>query len=302
MLIPNFLKSGDTIAIVSTARKIAKNDVLRAIELFKGWELQVRTGKHLFCEHNQFAGNDRERAEDFQNMLDDSDVKAIICARGGYGTIKIMDFLNFEKFKKSPKWIIGYSDVTVLHSSLHQLFKIKSLHATMPLDFPKNDTSSHPSIETLKKALFGEKLLYRFSNHPLNKNGKVEGILTGGNLSILYSLRGTPFDINTDGKILFLEDIDEYLYHIDRMMMNLKLGGKLSRLKGLLIGGMTDMRDNQIPFGKTAEEIIYEAVKDYDYPVCFGVPAGHLQTNNQALILGGKIEITVADKYSQLEF
>ena len=214
-------------------------------------------------------------------MIDDNSIKAILCARGVYGTVQIIDAINFSNLKKNSKWIVGYSDATVLHSHLNNL-GMASLHATMPINFEGN---TNESLWSLKNALFGNLNNVECKAHPLNKFGKIEGDVVGGNLSILYSLLGSPSDIDTIGKILFIEDLDEYLYHIDRMMMNLKRNGIFGNLKGLIIGGMSDMNDNSIPFGKTAEQIILDYTKGYDYPICFGFPAGHL-ADNRCLILG----------------
>lgn len=288
---PAFLKKGDKIGIIAPARKVSKEEMLPAIEILRSWGLKVVTGKNLFKADNQFSGTDAQRAEDLQTLLDDDSVKAIISARGGYGTLRIIDKVNFKKFKKNPKWIVGYSDITVLHSHIHTL-GIETLHATMPINFSKNKEAT----ESLRKALFGEELVYKVQSHPLNRTTKSElkGELVGGNLSLLYALCGSASDIDTKGKILFIEDLDEYLYHIDRMMLNLKRSGKLSHLKALIVGGMTDMKDNAIPFGKTAEEIILDAVKEYKYPVCFGFPAGHIDTNF-ALYFGKKAKLKIAD-------
>lgn len=278
---PAALQKGDKIGIISTARKISKKELVFAKETFTDWGLEVVFGTNLFQEHHQFSGTDQQRASDLQWMINNPEIKAIICARGGYGTVRILDKIDFSTLQKNLKWIAGYSDVTALHSTLHNL-EIPSLHSTMPINFSNNSESS---LESLKKALFGQELSYHFPKHPLNRYGKEEGKVIGGNLSILYSLIGSESDINTEGKILFIEDLDEYLYHIDRMMMNLKRNGKLSKLAGLIVGSMNEMNDNPIPFGKTAEEIIAEAVDEYDYPVAFNFPAGHLDNNN-TLVLG----------------
>ncbi|RLD57183.1 MAG: LD-carboxypeptidase, partial [Bacteroidetes bacterium] len=222
MISPKYLKQGDKIAIVSTARKISKEEIAPAIKKFTDWGLEVVLGENIFNSCNQFAGTDQERLSDLQLMLDDNSIKAIMCSRGGYGTARIIDKINFEKFKKNPKWIVGYSDITVLHSKINRL-NIESIHATMPINFSKSNHNSE-SVISLRKALFGEPLKYEFKAHKFNKTGIVKAPIVGGNLSILYSLRGTDFDIDTDNKILFIEDLDEYLYHIDRMMQNLKLG------------------------------------------------------------------------------
>ena len=224
-------------------------------------------------------------------MFDDKDIRAIFCARGGYGTMKTLEYINFGLFKKDPKWIVGYSDITALHAHVNQNLGIKSIHGTMPFNFPK-DGSENESVKTLKECLFGEQIIYKTEANTLNRCGQVEGILVGGNLSVLYSLAGTKYDIETNNKILFLEDLDEYLYHIDRMMMNLKHSGKLNNLKALLVGGMSDMNDNIIPYGKTANEIILDAVKEYDYPVCFNFPAGHVD-RNLSIVLGNRVKIKI---------
>jgi muramoyltetrapeptide carboxypeptidase len=283
------LIKGDKIGIVAPARKVRPEELEAAIKILKEWGLKVVAGKNLFNEDNQYSGTDKQRTEDLQKMLDDPSIKAIISARGGYGTMRIIDDLSFEKFEKVPKWIIGYSDITVLHSHIHANLNVETLHATMPINFSKN----REATESLRKVLFGEAINYTIPSHPLNRKGNVKGTIVGGNLSLLYALTGSKSDIDTKNKILFIEDLDEYLYHIDRMMLNLKRAGKLSHLKALVVGGMTDMKDNKIPFGKTAEEIILDAVKEYKYPVCFGFPAGHID-KNLALILGRKAELEIS--------
>jgi len=300
MITPPYLKPGDQIGIVATARKVSPEEMKPAIQEIGSWGLQVRLGKYLFEEDNQYAGSDEQRASDLQQMLDDLEIKAIICARGGYGTVRIIDSLDFSEFEKHPKWVAGYSDITVLHSHIHRHLGIETIHATMPLNFP-SDGSTAPAAEALRKCLFGEAPEYRITAGPLSQPGNARGVVTGGNLSILYSLCGSPSDIETEGKILFIEDLDEYLYHIDRMMMNLKRGGKLERLAGLVVGGMTQMRDNTVPFGKTAEEIIADVVKDYKYPVLFGFPAGH-QAENMPLILGREATLEVSGRTGALSF
>ncbi len=297
MVTPEYLKVGDTIAIVATARKISKEELAPAVSTFESWGLKVVFGKNLFGQDNQYSGTDAEREADLQCMLDDTNVKAIISARGGYGTVRIIDVLDFSNFVSNPKWIVGYSDITVLHSDINARFGIETIHATMPINFPKDGTSNS-ATETLRKALFGEPLSYSFetdkSHGSLLRKGTAEGELVGGNLSLLYALSGSVSDIDTSGKILFIEDLDEYLYHIDRMMMQLDRAGKLKNLAGLIVGGMNDMKDNTVPFGKTVEEIIADAVKKYKYPVCFGFPAGHIP-DNRALILGRKVNLSVAE-------
>ncbi|MDV7186721.1 LD-carboxypeptidase [Lutibacter sp. TH_r2] len=297
MIEPAFLQKNDTVAILSTARKITLNEIQPAIDLLKNWGLQVQIGKTIGLEENQFAGSDEERANDFQQMLDNPKIKAIWCARGGYGTVRIIDTLDFTEFKKHPKWIIGYSDVTVLHSHIHNL-GFQTLHATMPLDVSKN---TNEALSTLKKSLFGETISYQIESSKENKFGNCSGELVGGNLSMFYSLLGSESSINTNDKILFIEDLDEYLYHIDRMLMNLKGNGYFENLKGLIVGGMTDMHDNAIPFGKSAKEIILDAVSKYDFPVVFDFPAGHLK-DNRALVLGRNIELEVRENNTKLKY
>jgi muramoyltetrapeptide carboxypeptidase len=290
MITPAYLKKGDKIGIVACARKVSEEEMLPAISTLKQWGLEVVPGKSLFKADHQFGGTDQERAADLQQMLDDPSIKAIIGARGGYGTLRIIDALNFDAFKKHPKWMIGFSDITVLHAHIHNL-QMETLHAKMLLNFVKNE----PSSAALRSALFGELKAYTHFSHPLNRKGKASGALVGGNLSLLYAINGSASDIDTNGKILFLEDLDEYLYHVDRMMLNLKRAGKLAHLKGLVVGGMTDMKDNQIPFGKNAEEIILDAVKEYSYPVCFNFPAGHVD-ENLPLYFGRSVNLKVGNQ------
>ena len=293
MITPSYLQPGNKVGIIATARKISLEEIKPSLAALESWGLHPIIGNTIDLEDNQYAGNDDERAKDLQQMLNDESIKAIFCARGGYGTVRIIDKINFNLFKKHPKWICGYSDVTILHSHINQNLNIETIHSTMLFNFPK-DGGNNNAIKSLKKALFGQEVGYQLPHHPLNRNGKAQGNLSGGNLSLLYSLNNTPSDIDTKGKILFIEDLDEYLYHIDRMMMNLKRSRKLNNLNGLIVGGMTDMKDNTIPFGKTAEEIIFDAVKEYDYPVCFGFPAGHLD-DNCTLIMGREVELEVGE-------
>lgn len=297
---PRYLKKGDKVMIVAPARKITQEEIEPARKIFESWGLKVEYGHHLFGSNFQFSGNDEERLSDFQYALDDVGIRAIICARGGYGSVRIIDDLDFSKFIKDPKWIIGFSDATVFLSHISQNFGIESIHAEMPVNLGKKETDPNV-IQSLKDALFGNALKYEFMGSMYNHKGTAQGELIGGNLSMLYSLLGSPSDIDTKGKILFLEDLDEYLYHIDRMMTNLKRNGKLEDLAGLVIGDMNDMNDNQIPFGKCANMIIAEHVEDYEYPVCFGFPAGHIPNNN-ALIMGRKVTMNVVLGRAFLEF
>lgn len=281
MQIPNKINIGDKIGVISTARKISLEELQPAIETFNSWGLKVMLGKFIFESENQFSGSVTQRAFDLQNMIDDTSIKAIFCARGGYGTIQIIDKVDFSNLIKHPKWIIGYSDITVLHSHLNCL-GISSLHAPMPIDFLKNTQSS---FDSLSQALFKKEHVVETISHKFNRLGKARGEVVGGNLSILYSLLASNSDINTDSKILFIEDLDEYLYHIERMIISMERSGKFKQLQGMIIGGMTEMNDNSIPFGKTANKIIFEHVKKYQFPVCFGFPSGHV-SENQSIKFG----------------
>lgn len=294
---PNSLQPNDRIAIISTARSIDEEKLNYAKNIFESWELEVVDAPNLRAVHNQFCGTDEQRKDDLQWALDNEEIKAIICFRGGYGTVRILDKIDFSNFIKTPKWITGYSDVTALHNVISKL-GISSLHSTMPVNFKEN---SEKALTTLKKALFGHNYSIEFPPTPHNKTGTAKGKLIGGNLSMLYSLSGTKFDIDTSNKILFIEDLDEYLYHIDRIMWNLKLSGKLENLAGLIVGGMTSMHDNDTPFGKNITEIILETVQDYNFPVCFDFPAGHID-DNQTLILNKEYQLDVSEKKVNLFF
>lgn len=281
MKTPDYLKKGSKIAIVAPARKISREEIAAAVKWIEEKGFVAVYDDRLFAEYHQLAGDDDFRASVLQDYLDRDDIDAILCARGGYGTIRIVDKLDFTKFAKHPKWIIGYSDVTVLHAKMQQL-GYQSIHGTMAINFEKNTTSS---LESLHDALVGRlKMDVGFlAPEALGMTGKMQ--IVGGNLSVLYSMLGSDLFPETDGKILFIEDLDEYLYHIDRMMMALKRAGKLANLKALLVGAFTDMHDNTIPFGMTAKEIIYEKVKDYGYPVIWDFPAGHVD-DNRAIVFG----------------
>jgi len=294
---PPTLKPGDTIGLVSTARKITPEELQPAIDCLTDLGYKIVLAPNLCNQLNQFAGTDAQRTADFQWMIEQPEIKAILCTRGGYGTVRIIDSIDFSPLLRNPKWICGYSDVTVLHAHLNKL-GIQSLHCTMPINFPTNG-SVNESVKSMLGILQGSPLNYELPSQPLNRLGKSVGEMVGGNLSILYSIQGSVSALDTEGKILFLEDLDEYIYHIDRMMMNLKRSGKLSKLTGLIVGGMTDMHDNTVPFGKTAEEIIHDAVYEFDYPVCFGFPAGHIDPN-LALPMGGDISLTVSENKSTI--
>ncbi|WP_395045577.1 LD-carboxypeptidase [Flavobacterium sp.] len=296
MIAPPYLKKGDTIAIVATARKNIEDNLQPAISWLKNWGLEVVIGSTIGLDKNQLAGTDEQRAADFQTQLDNPNIKAIWCVRGGYGTVRMLDLLDFTKFKQSPKWIVGFSDVTVLHSHLNTM-GYQSIHGIMPV----SSKATEDAKESLRKSLFGESLKYTVPCDQMNRYGKASGVLVGGNLSILYSLFGSPSAIDCTDKILFIEDLDEYLYHIDRMMMNLKRNGCLESLKGIIVGGMTKMKDNDIPWGKNALEIIDDVTKTYKIPIIYNFPAGHL-ADNHALILGRKISLEANDLESTIVF
>ena len=297
MIIPPFLKAGDTVALVCTARKFFPEDAKPAIDLLESWGLNVKLGTTIGLDNFQLGGTDSERAADFQAQLDDENVKAIWCARGGYGTVRIIDSLDFSKFKKRPKWIMGFSDVTVLHSQLN-VECVASLHSIMPFTVP---TAPEEVKDTLRKALFGETISYTIPSKSYDVNGTASGELVGGNISILYSLLGSKSAIDTKDKILFIEDLDEYLYHIDRMMYNLKRNGYFENVKGIIVGSMTDMHDNEIPFGQNEVQIITEIAKDLSIPIAFQFPAGH-QKDNRTLILGQQVAFEVNEKEIKLKF
>lgn len=292
--IPPYLEKGDTIGIVAPAGYMPVEKMQACIEILDHWGYNVEMG---FTTHspslNYFSGTDAERLEDLQRMLDNKKIKAVLCARGGYGVSRIIDNLSFKKFKKNPKWLIGFSDITVLHAHLYTNYKIASLHAPMAAAF-NEDGYNNPYIAYLRKALEGKKCSYECDGGPYNQQGVAEGELVGGNLALLSHLIGTPSDLPTKNRILFLEDIGEYLYNVDRMLLQLKRAGKLDKLAGLIIGGFTDNKDTERPFGKSVYEIIHEQVKEYGYPVCFGFPVSH-DKENVALKIGVRYELSVKE-------
>ncbi|MDR1950615.1 MAG: LD-carboxypeptidase [Bacteroidales bacterium] len=296
--LPKFLKTGDAIALVSTAKKIDFSIVENARKHFENWGVRVVVGESATASFYQFSGDDEVRANDFQTQLDNPNVKAIVCLRGGYGSVRIIDKLDFSEFVKNPKWIVGYSDITVIQNHILKNYNIASLHAEMPLKFPIFPEINE-SLKTLKDAFFGKFEPLQPQPNALNKTGIAKGELVGGNLAILCNLLGSSSEIDTCGKILFLEDVGEYLYAIDRMMMTLKRAKKLDQLAGLAIGQFTDLQDNEIPFGKTAYEIIAEHVANYDYPVLFDISAGHCEIN-KPMVFGGVYTMDVSEKFATL--
>jgi muramoyltetrapeptide carboxypeptidase len=294
---PPYLKTGDKIAIVAPAKKLPTS-IDAAITLLKSWGLEVLIGESVYAGHHQFAGTDELRASDIQKYLDDKEVKAIFAARGGYGTIRIIDDLDFTVFNESPKWVIGFSDITVLLAHLYAACQCQSIHGQMPYTF---EEASQESMKSLRKALFGEKNEYQLKSHPLNREGIAEGILIGGNLTLLAMLEGSVSEMDYTDKILFLEDVGEQEYAIDRMMRMLKRSSKLAKLKGLIIGAFTAIEEETTPFGQTPEELILELVKDYDYPVCFNFPTGHI-ADNRAMVVGGQGTLKVGNQGVELKF
>lgn len=296
-IIPPYLKPGDMIGITSPAGYILREGIIPAATLMQQWGFKIRVGYTIGKKNFTYGGTDDERLQDLQLMLDDPQIKAIMCARGGYGAVRIIDKLDWAKFKAHPKWIIGFSDITVLHSHLGRQLNIASIHSKMCNSFPDNwelaSDLQKDTILSIRRALTGEKMLYQAPFNHFNRAGTTSGILTGGNLKTLESLAGSASDIHTEGKILFVEDTGEYLYSIDRMFWNLKRSGKLSKLAGLVVGGIKTKQDAPDEyFGKTVYEIISEHVKEYRYPVCFDFPVGH-QIDNFALKCGVKHRLEV---------
>lgn len=284
----SYLHQGSKVAIAAPARKVTREEMQYAINWLKEQGFVPVYDDRLFAEHYIFSGDDDSRATVIQEYLGDVSIDAIWLARGGYGSVHIIDKLDFSNFLKHPKWIIGFSDTTVFHGKLNRL-GYPSIHASMPYFFENKTVEAKQS---LFDAVMGKPLKYEFPSYPLNRKGQVEGEIIGGNLSVLYSMIGSDSFPETDGKILFIEEVDEYIYHIDRMMRALKRAGKLTYLKALVVGGLTQIHDNPDPFGKSVEEVIADAVKDYDYPLCFGFPAGHF-SDNRTIVFGQKVKMEI---------
>jgi muramoyltetrapeptide carboxypeptidase len=296
MIQPSNLKKGDKIAIACPAKSL-KSPMTDAIKLLESWGLEVVLGESVNSIFHQFAGTDEMRAADMQKFINDDSVKAIIAARGGYGCIRIVDEIDWSPLIVDPKWIIGFSDITVFHLQL-QSMGLQSLHAQMPINIKE---SSKQGLETLRKALFGEDLEYQIETYDNNKIGESQAEIIGGNLTLLTACLGAKNDISYDGKILFIEDVNDYNYAIDRMLRTLDRAGKFKNLAGLIVGGFTDLKENDIPFGFTPYEIIQEIVSKYDYPVCYNFPAGHLP-DNRALIFGEKVNLNVQKEKVTITF
>lgn len=296
---PSFLKPGDMVGIVSPSWFIDPSRLDEAVAYLEQWDLKVKIGRYAGNQSGPFAGSDEERLSDLQEMTNDPDIRAVICSRGGYGLLRIIDRVDFSVLQNNPKWYAGFSDITVLHNWLSEVCNIISVHSDMPLNF-NNPSKSKETFSTLKQALFGSLDTVEWSGNVFNP-GIAEGEISGGNLSLVYSLIGTPAEPETEGKILFLEDVGEFYYHVDRMLVSLKLAGKLKGLSALIIGGVNDMNETKVPWGKSVEETIIDNVREYNYPVFFNFPAGHIP-DNRAFYIGRKAKIDLSGSKNVLKF
>ncbi|WP_411893837.1 S66 peptidase family protein [Winogradskyella sp. A2] len=299
---PPYLKVGDTVAIVAPSGilKSREGEIQQAITLLNSWGLNAKLGANVFNKADHFAGSDEERCEDFQNALDDASISAIWCARGGYGTVRILDKLDYTKFKAHPKWLIGYSDITALHNQLHNE-GIESLHALMCVSLTKDLSEIQETVTTFKSALFGNPTNYTLEGSEYNREGEANGQLIGGNLTMLHTMLGSDTSIDTTGKILFIEEIGEYKYHIDRMLQSLKRAGYFDNCKGVIVGDMSKLRKNTTLWGTSIEELIVDALSEYNFPIAFNMPAGH-EKDNRALILGRTITLSSKKDKSSITF
>jgi muramoyltetrapeptide carboxypeptidase len=299
---PAYLKAGDTVAIVAPSGILKNRDreVQQAVDLLKEWGLNAIVGEHVFSKADHFAGTDEERCEDLQKAMDDPTISAIWCARGGYGTVRILDKLDYTKLKENPKWIIGYSDITALHNQLHNQ-GFESLHALMCVSLTQDITEVQESVDTFKAALFGNPSNYDLEGSKYNREGDASGQLIGGNLTILHTMLGSDTSLDTSGKILFIEEIGEYKYHIDRMLQSMKRAGYFENLNGLVVGDMSKLRKNTTLWGTSVEQLILDALAEYDFPIAFNMPAGH-EDDNRALVLGRTVELKVGKESSELSY
>jgi muramoyltetrapeptide carboxypeptidase len=289
LTIPAYLKEGDTVSIISPSGVVDRDVILKAVVILKASGFNVVMGENVFRQNGCFAGSDRERLSDLQHATDDPEIKAVFCSRGGYGISRIIDRVDFSSLKKNPKWYVGFSDITVLHLWLNRLCGIVSLHAEMPLNYsnPKKTPESYSSVI---KALKGEAETIAWkSSHQATVS--VRGPLIGGNLSLIYSLTGTPAEPDTEGAVLFIEEVGEYYYHLDRMMTSLRLTGKLDNLAAMIVGGMEKMEQGNVTYNKSAEEIILDIAGHYNYPIFFNFPAGHI-SDNRAVYMGRGADVT----------
>ncbi len=302
MTTPTYLKAGDSVAIVAPSGVLnnREREVNQAKALLESWGLQVTIGQHVFSKDNHFAGSDSLRTLDLQKAMDNSNIKAIWCARGGYGTVRILDLLDYTKFETHPKWLIGYSDITALHNDIHNL-NIESIHGLMCSSLTEDLSEIEPSVDTFRNAIFGDSLSYTIEGNASNKIGNTSGQLVGGNLTLLHTMLGSRSSISTHDKILFFEEIGEYKYHIDRMLQSLKRAGYFENLKGVIVGDMSNLRKNTTPWGKSIEQLVLDVFEDYEIPILFGFPAGH-EDQNVALILGREIELSVSKEKGEVNF
>ena len=294
---PDYLKPGDEVAIISPSFSIDELKIIEAISVLESWGLKVRIGNNTLKVNGPFAGSDLDRLSDLQEMTNDPLIKAVFCSRGGYGLSKIINKVDFSPLLNNPKWFIGFSDVTILHLWLSEVCQIMSVHGDMPLNF-NNQNKSSLTFRTLQQTLFGDRRQIEWKGE-FFRAANVAGEITGGNLSLIYSLKGTAAEPSTKGKILFIEEVGEYYYHIDRMMTSLKLAGMLDGLSALVVGGMNKIEEATVPWGRSIEETIFGIVSEYDYPVFFNFPAGHI-SDNRAFIIGMQSEIEVRGKKATL--
>lgn len=302
LLQPPYLRAGDTVAIVAPSGILRNRneEIDRATQLLKSWGLNVTIGKHVFEQAGHFAGTDSQRTEDLQNAINDPKIKAIWSARGGYGTVRVLDELDYSGLKKHPKWLIGYSDITALHNDLHNS-GIESIHAIMCTSLTEDLAEIGESVSSFKRAIFGEDLSYEIGSSKYNKPGTATGQLVGGNLTLLHTMLGSRTSINTEGKILFIEEIGEYAYHIDRMLISMKRAGYFDNCQGLIVGDISKVRKNTTPWGKPVKQLILDVFENYDFPILFNFPAGH-EKDNRAMILGRTIDLTVSKETSTVKF
>ncbi len=296
---PEFLKPGDTVGIISPSFSIEPRKLAYAVKYLEKWRLKVRIGKNAMKVNGPFGGNEEERLSDFQEMTNDPEIKAVLCSRGGYGLSKIIEKVDFSALKTDPKWYVGFSDITVLHMWLSEVCGVMSVHGDMPLNF-SNSKKTKTTFSSLKQVLFGEYQDLEWSGN-FFKASDVSGEMTGGNLSLLYSLKGTAAAPSTKGKILFIEEVGEYFYHIDRMLTSLKMAGMLKDLSALVIGGMNKIEESKVPWGRSIEETIFGIVDEYNYPLFFNFPAGHV-ADNRAFYIGRDAKIKVTGKKATLTF